>query len=168
MIKNEFSSIDFNDKRLEKRWEKIINSLANNFRLPFTEIFNILKEIKAFYRFISNKKITFKMLLNEHKKKTKERCKKEDVILVVSDTTSYNFKAAKKIKGLGYIDPQKEKKGFLVHSCFAISGTTGEPLGLLDMEIMVRGTMHPKDEEYHERQKKGRKKARNGKNRRKK
>lgn len=37
MIKNEFSSIDFNDKRLEKRWEKIINSLANNFRLPFTD-----------------------------------------------------------------------------------------------------------------------------------
>ena len=110
MVKNEFSSIDFKDKRLEKRWGKIISSLANNFRLSFTEIFNIFKEIKAFYRFISNKKITFKMLLNEHIKRTKERCEKEDVILVVSDTTSYNFKAAPKIKGLGYIDTHKEKK----------------------------------------------------------
>jgi len=153
MVKNEFSSIDFKDKRLEKRWGKIISSLANNFRLSFTEIFNIFKEIKAFYRFISNKKITFKMLLNEHIKRTKERCEKEDVILVVSDTTSYNFKAAPKIKGLGYIDTHKEKKGFLSHNCFAISGETGEPLGLLHMEIIVREIMHAKDEGYYERQK---------------
>ena len=71
------------------------------------------------------------MLLNEHKKKTKERCKKEDVILVVSDTTSYNFKAAKEIKGLGYIDTQKEKKGFLVHSCFAIKRYNRRTIGII-------------------------------------
>ena len=153
MIKNEFSSIYFNDKRLEKRWEKIISSLTNNFSLSFTEIFNAFKEIKAFYRFISNKKITFKKLLNEHIKRTKERCEKEDEILVVSDTTSYNFKAAEKIKGLGYIDTHKEKKGFLSHNCFAISGRTGESLGLLHMETIVRKTIYPKDEEYYERQK---------------
>lgn len=91
---------------------------------------------KAVSRILHDKRSTPVNLLESHVKATVERSIRHSLILIASDTTSFNFNSHEACQGLGEIG-SKGHKGFQTHSAIAIS-PEGVPLGLLHQSSWVR------------------------------
>lgn len=154
--------MDFKDKRLNNRYKEIIKELKNNSKATFPNITKKWSWLKGLYRFFKNPKVRRKNLIRKHIKETVKRCMKEEVVLAIQDTTSISYTSAEKKSGLGYIDDTEKKKGFLVHTVMGVSGESGEPLGILHEEVIVRNKRYPREESYFERIKRKRERVRNG------
>lgn len=150
MVKSEFLGLNFGDKRLNHRLEQILGILVQNSKDSFPTLTRSWPWLKGLYRFFSNAKITRTNLMRTHEQNTRERCLKEQTVLVIQDTTSITYQSAGKIDGLGYIDDRIIKRGMLVHGALAVSGETGKPLGIVHQQIIVRNTMHKKNESREE------------------
>lgn len=156
MVKDEFSGLRFNDKRLNNRCSVVVCCFENNLKSSFPEMSGSWSRLKGLYRFFSNPKVTKENIMETHVKNTVSRCEESSVVLVVQDTTSISFKSADMIDGLGYVNDTPKKKGFFVHGALALNGDNGKPLGVLSQQIIVRNQIHVKNEFYFDRLKRKR------------
>lgn len=156
MVKNEIFGLDFKDKRLNNRFEKIFIELEKDSKSAFPGVAKNWAWLKGLYRFFDNKKITRENMIKTHIQNTVDRCMTETTVPAIQDTTSICFTGSDKIEGLGYIDDKEKKKGFLVHSVMAVSGETGKPPGILNQQIIVRRKFYPGEESYATRLKRKR------------
>ena len=143
-IKNEFDLVSLGDERLNKRLKQIVQRVSESPESTINHACNDWAETKAAYRFFSNDTIDYKKILEGHIQSTKARCLKNSAVLVIQDTTYFNYTSHPKTKGLcalsrnrGKHKEKVETLGLLMHSSLAIS-TDGEPLGLLDQKIYSR------------------------------
>jgi hypothetical protein len=75
----------------------------------------------------------------------------EAVVLLVQDTTSFNFSHHPQTGGMGSLENQ-HMRGFLAHSTLAVSGS-GVPLGVWDQQVWVRDVATTgKSQQRHERE----------------
>lgn len=86
--------------------------------------------------FWGNARVTHAAILAEQREATEERMNGEAVVLLVQDTTSFNFSHHAAVQGLGPLE-NAACRGFLAHSTLAVSGD-GVPLGLLEQQVWVR------------------------------
>jgi hypothetical protein len=111
-MEEEFAGLDFNSKRLEKRFKRTIMTLAKQ---PGESIWGCganRAETKAVYRMLGNEKFDNAEILREHQAATIRRLAGESVVLAVQDTTSLNYDTHEKTAGLGYIsEPSAEPAG---------------------------------------------------------
>jgi hypothetical protein len=92
IIKEEIIGADFRDKRLSKRYVKIVEQIQGNTDMSFPKaIPDDGSELKALYRFFTNERVTHKNILMPHRDNTVERCIKEDVVLFIQDTPYLNY-----------------------------------------------------------------------------
>lgn len=138
----EMGFADFNDERLTLRGVKIAGVRLANPQESIPSACGNWADTKATYRFFDNPKVQSEHILAAHYRQTKERCHKEETILIVQDTTTMNF-SNKQVEGLGRIG-MGDLQGFFVHSALAVT-TQGRPLGLIDQKRYVRkpGTDDP-------------------------
>ena len=108
-------------------------------------------DLKGLYRFFANDKVSYKEILSPHISNTVKRCFKEEVVLVVQDTTYLNYSHHPKTKGMGYICRHENLIGMLVHNGYAVSGKDKKPLGLIHQEVIVREKQAAKEETRKER-----------------
>ena len=136
----EFSEINFNDKRLKERFTKIGKDFMNQ---PGSIIKHSIKgsnaDIKGAYRFFNNPKIKETKIQEEHQRRTAERSQKvekEAFILSIQDTTTCNYNSRPCTKGLGKLwkNQHKDTLGFCLHHTFCVS-SQDDPLGLLTQKI---------------------------------
>ena len=132
---NETYSIPVKDHRVQKTIQYSCEKLVVNAGLSFSAALGSTR--KALSNTLHQKEMTPENLLRSHVKATSMRCQQEEVVLIDSDTSSFNFSTHKATTGLGPISDKENTKGFLVHSALALT-TEGLPLGLLAQKAWVR------------------------------
>ena len=131
--KDDFSAVDFGDKRLNKRLQKTIGNITKNAEKSILGAEGKRSSAKAFYRLLGNEKFDLEKLSNASKNATIDRM--EGTVLLIEDTTDVNLNGHKKTKELGY--SSEHVLGVKVHSCIAVK-PGGLPLGLVGQSYDTR------------------------------
>lgn len=148
-LNDEFSYANLGDERLNKRLKIIANQRISNPEASLSNCSDGSKAMKATYRFFSNAYFGKEDILKSHQLKTIERIKKEKIVLALQDTTSIDYTAFTKTKGLGVLETKKSK-GVLVHTTLAVN-LLKEPLGIISQDIWARKTREERKETRYNR-----------------
>ena len=98
-------------------------------------------ELEGAYRFFQNKRVTLDRLIEPHLDATVARCRTSTQVLVVHDTTEFRFGGDTRREGLG--DVSRGGQGFFGHVGLAIDAANREPLGLVGLLTVRRGSELP-------------------------
>jgi len=129
--KEEMNGVNLGDSRLDERSLKLIEQLSAKPLGSIGEACGDWASTKAAYRFFSNEKFSMHDVLVPHIKRTAERCNNYDQILLIQDTTSFNFGAREYIEGLGLAaSGSKTAYGYYMHTGLAVT-CEGKPLGVM-------------------------------------
>jgi hypothetical protein len=124
--KEDFKAIDFGDKRLNDRLQKIIEDSTKNAEKSILGSGEGRSSAKAFYRLLGNKKFDMEQLQGVATGATFKRM--HGTVLLIQDTSCINLHGHKKTDGLGYCS--EHIRGINLHSCIAVS-PEGVPFGLV-------------------------------------
>ena len=151
-IQAELLSADFNELRLNKRFQVIARELSQQPSLPINQASSDWAAAKAAYRFFQNPKVDHEKIISPHILNTALRIKGHSRVVIVQDSSSIDFSRHQKTKGLGMMhtfDDGGELTGLMLHATLALT-EKGLPLGLLSEKIwarqkqMIKGHDHTK------------------------
>ena len=133
----ETATADIGDKRLNQRYQIVLNSMFEKPSLKFTAGCNGRAEIEAAYRFLDNKKVGDKEVLRPHRDATLERIRAEKVVLIPQDTTELDMTRPREVMtGAGPLNDES-RVGFHDHALLAYT-PEGVPLGVVAADIWAR------------------------------
>jgi len=136
-IMEEMQTADLRDKRLERRLNKLLDSLSKSSTASIPGACNDRAEMVAAYRFFDNEKIEFENVLEPHIDATYKRIAEQAVVLMVHDTTELDLtRPASQMQGTGPLH-QGKRCGALLHPLIAFT-TDGTPLGTAYAEAWSR------------------------------
>jgi hypothetical protein len=132
----EVAEADLGDERLNRRLGLLVTSLADRAGESFPKALDDA-ELEAAYRFFGNDRVTPELILAPHFRQTAKRCSTHERVLVVHDTTQFEFGGTAHREGLGrLVNPGQ---GFFGHLSLATTADgRREPLGLLNIETVFR------------------------------
>ncbi len=136
----ELSAANFDELRLNKRFQIIARELSEQPSLPINQASSDWAAAKAAYRFFNNPKVDHEKIISPHVLNTAQRTQNHRRIVVVQDSSSIDFSKHYKTKGLGMMHTFKdggELKGLMLHATLALT-EKGLPLGLLSEKIWAR------------------------------
>lgn len=138
-IEAELSCTHFSEKRLKSRFKFIAKELAERPNYPINQASTNWAASKAAYRFFENPKVSYSQILKPHIENTVDRLSKRDRVVIVQDTTFFDYSKHKKTSGLGKLNSANgfKVKGLLMHTTLALSDN-GLPLGIIDQHIWSR------------------------------
>ncbi len=90
-IATELEGIDLGDKRLNKRSVSILESLSANPEASINASIENWGDTLAAYRFFDNVEVEPEDVLRPHREATERRIREHSVVLVVQDTTEFDF-----------------------------------------------------------------------------
>lgn len=93
-VRAEFEGSNLGDARLNARLDKIATRLAEQPAAGFPTALVTVAETEAFYRFLSNPKVTLEAVLAPHQMATRERCAAAGEVVIAVDRTEMAFKGA--------------------------------------------------------------------------
>jgi hypothetical protein len=135
-LSSEVADADLGDIRLTRRLGLLVDSLADRPGESFPKALDD-SELEAAYRFFGNAKVTPDAILAPHFRQTARRASVYSDVLVVHDTTQFEFGGDSKREGLGRLI--RPGQGFFGHFALATSADGDrEPLGLLNLETIFR------------------------------
>jgi transposase-like protein len=135
-LSSEIVEADLGDIRLTQRLVLLVDSLADRSSESFPKALDDA-ELEGAYRFFGNAKVTPDAILSPHFRQTARRAAAGREVLVIHDTTQFEFPGATPRRGLGRLI--RPGQGFFGHFALAISADGArEPLGLLNLETMFR------------------------------
>jgi Transposase DDE domain len=132
---NEVFRVPLWDIRCRRTLVAACQTLAENAQLSFSQALGSRR--KAVSRILHHQDTTQQDLLSGHILATRLRCQQEALILIASDTTTFDFSSHKATQGLGPISDKEHPLGFFVHSALAMT-QHGVPLGLLHQSSWAR------------------------------
>jgi transposase-like protein/transposase Tn5 family protein len=135
-IEIEFETLDLNDKRLDKRAEKIVRDFSAKPTASIPEFSESWAATKAVYDFCANEKVAAAQIVQAQRQATQARMKEYAFVLGLQDTTEINLSHYPATEGTGTLS-SVYSQGFLAHSTFVVTAE-GLPLGLLAQECWVR------------------------------
>jgi|TARA_A100000171_G_C2133045_1_gene148010 hypothetical protein len=152
-ITGELASSSFGDKRLDKRFERLVNHLWHGVGGSLPYACQDWASTKAAYRFLSNNKVTEADILASHFQSTKARVSKTEFdvnspILILHDTTEFTYKR-EPFDLIGVTNSIKSRRdkysgrslhtvcGLFMHSSMVVT-TEGLPLGLAAVKFWTR------------------------------
>ena len=131
--KEDFASVEFGDKRLTKRLQKMVEDSTKNAQKSILGSSGGRNQAKAFYRLLSNEKFEMDELMSSATAATYERL--QGTVLLVQDTMDINLNGHTKTEGLGY--SSEHVLGIKVHNCIALS-PEGLSYGIMDQAYETR------------------------------
>ena len=135
-ISEEFEGSEFGDKRLAKRVLFMANKLSEEPDKSFPEVFDDAG-LEGAYRFFNNDKVKPQAILAPHMAQTAERTASYDEVLIVHDTSTFNFGTNKR-EGLGPVR-SGQSWGFFGHISLALAPDESRgALGVLAAQTIVR------------------------------
>lgn len=142
---DEVAGADLGDVRLAKRLTALVTSIADRAGESFPKALDDA-ELEGAYRFFGNDRVTPEAILAPHFRQTARRAAQHEHVLVVHDTSQFEFDGSSPREGLGrLVNPGQ---GFFGHFSLAIAADgSREPLGLLAIETIFRlDKAKPKDQ----------------------
>ena len=134
--KDEVTTLDLGDERLDARAALLLSALGNRPNLSIPAACGGRAETEAAYRFFDNDKVTFDKVLRPHIDRTLERLAGQPVALLVQDTTEIDLtRPEQDVAGVGTLDGSR--RGFLLHQMHAFT-PDGTPLGTVWAEVINR------------------------------
>jgi hypothetical protein len=133
----EFGSCELGDPRRTQRLVKIVCDQATQPGGSYSQAAGGNRhDLKGYFRFLNTEReeVNPEGLLQAHRTQTIRRMKKEKTVLIVQDTTELNFTSRSKCEGLGQLGSNQtgaKSRGLDLHSCLAVGGMSGLPLGVL-------------------------------------
>jgi hypothetical protein len=136
-ISTELSEADLGDERLNRRLGLLADQLAERPDESFPKALDDA-QLEAAYRFFGNDRVSPEAILAPHFRQSARRAAEGERVLVVHDTTQFDFPGNSKREGLGrLIKPTAQ--GFFGHFSLALSADGARvPLGLLALETVFR------------------------------
>jgi hypothetical protein len=132
----EILEADLGDVRLTQRLVLLMDSLADRAGESFPKALDDA-ELEGAYRFFGNPKVTPDAILSPHFRQTARRAAIHRDVVVIHDTTQFEFGGDSKREGLGRLI--RPGQGFFGHFALATSADGDrEPLGLLNLETVFR------------------------------
>lgn len=135
-VGEEVGSEDFGDKRLKKRFEQTLFSLASSPQKSIPSSTKGWHETLGAYRFMNHHKVTPNKILSPHFESTLERIKAQAVVLIPQDTTEIDFTGRKNMSGIGYLS-NESGQGFYIHPSIAFTPDRC-CLGVVDFQLWIR------------------------------
>ena len=136
-LAGDVATATFGDVRLTRRLESIVSALSAKPNIGFPMAIGDTAACEGFYRFLRNKKVTSAAILKPHFESSLARCWPLREILVLHDTTQFQFGGYGERKGLGTTGGPT--KGFFGHFALAVDPKSGnEPLGVLGLKTFSR------------------------------
>jgi hypothetical protein len=134
-IASELQGIQLGDKRLNQRSERIIELLAADPEASINAACGGWGDTQAAYRFFDNEHVEPEQILQPHLDATKQRMRTQPVVLVVQDTTEFDFSKhpPKDAEHLNH----EYRLGLYDHTHLAVT-LSGLPLGVLGAEQFAR------------------------------
>ena len=113
----------FVDKRLEARYEHLVSAMTRHPSVILRQIASNRNEEIAFGRFINNRNVNPRAMIESACRRTAQNSKGRDVLLVC-DTSTMGFGMNSSIEGLGPTG-DGSGQGFLLHPVISIDANTG-------------------------------------------
>ena len=142
----EFHGLTLGDARLEKRAMATVQTLTRQASASIPVAGQTPGEIKAIYRFLTNRKVTPRALLAPHVRATRERVRAQPVALLLHDITELNYPNKAVSEELGWIG-DNNTRGLFFDPLLAVTPDR-VPLGLVDPHSWLRA---PADEKAEQR-----------------
>lgn len=136
----ETKTAHFGDKRLNKRYEKLVDCLSNHPPKSIPSSFKNWKETIAAYRFFNHKNITSEKILAPHREATLGRIRNEKIVLIPQDTTDIDFSGREPISGMGYLGSEYSQ-GFYLHPSLAMTPDR-TCLGIVNIHTWARDNLN--------------------------
>lgn len=134
----EFGHARMKDQRLVDRLITLAGDFARQPAASIPQACGSWDKTKAAYRFFDNAAVEPGAILAAHVQATVQRMRGHAVVLCAQDTTSLNYSAHRRTKGLGPISNNRDKTlGLFLHSTLALT-PCGQPLGLLHTRTWAR------------------------------
>jgi len=134
----EMLGAEIKDKRRRKSMAAILSNLEQQPSLSFSAAAGPAKR-QAAHRLFKHEQVEVEHLLAGHYTQTQKRIQAEcegGLLLVVQDTTEFDFTGLKATGGLGYIN-HTNARGLFGHSALALT-PEGLPLGLMHLQLWAR------------------------------
>jgi hypothetical protein len=149
-VGDELSGAELGDARLARRLTSIGNRAMGAPNVGFPQMVASSAELEGVYRFLSNEKVTAAGILKPHVDATKERAAREGTVLVVHDTTDFEFGGNSQRNGLGLMVGSGQ--GFFAHVALAVAqGESRLAIGVLGLEHWQRPTRKHSNHNKHTR-----------------
>lgn len=147
----EVAATPFPDIRLNRRLQRIIDQLAAT---PTASIPQATGQAhyEATYDFLSNERVTHEAIVDGQRSATLDRIVRSGSkrILLLEDTTSFNFKHHPQTEGLGPLE-NAHTQGFFAHTTLAAT-SAGVPMGVMDQQVWIRDAAETgKSQQRHDR-----------------
>jgi hypothetical protein len=136
LLSEELGGAELGDERLNRRLGILVDLVAQRPDAGFPKALDDA-ELEAAYRFLGNGRVTPEAILAPHLRQSARRAQEHERVLVVHDTTEFEFGGQKQRAGLGRL--LRPGQGFFGHFALAVSADgTRKPLGLLSVETIFR------------------------------
>jgi hypothetical protein len=137
-IRQEFSSVDLGDKRLNQRLIRTCEQLAASPSAPIPQACSGWASTKGAYRLFDNNSIELGQIIKPHITSTFERVSQHKIVLSIQDTVffTYNHPSAQGIGPIGK-GGTNDGDGLIMHHALALT-PNGLPLGILHQNIWAR------------------------------
>jgi len=134
-ITKELDGIELGDKRLNRRSQLVLQGLSVDTQASINGSFGSWAETHAAYRLFDNPQVTPEAILEPHYSATHERIRRCPVVLIVQDTTEYDFSKHPPRDAACLTKPNR--LGFYDHTHLALT-PEGLALGLVGSETFDR------------------------------
>jgi IS4 transposase len=139
-----FNIIDFNfgDRRVNSRANFMANTMVKSMGKSLPRIFSNPTDLKGAYRFLENQLVTPEKILRPHINETIKRCKNQQLVAVLQDSSDCDFDYMECLEGFNSLHPTVNK-GFRIHPSLVVT-ESGTPLGILATTNYTRSENKPK------------------------
>src|SRR5437870_3805145 len=138
-LSEEFVGAQLGDERLNRRLDRLADQLAERATESFPKALADESQLEAAYRFFGNTRVKPEAILEPHFVSSAKRAAAQSSILVIHDTTEFEFGGNSEREGLGRL--LRPGQGFFGHFSLAVQASaTHAPLGLLGLESIFRHT----------------------------
>jgi len=136
-LHDEMAAGDLGDARLNARRNQVVRTLAEHPDGGFPEACGDDSATEGLYRFLRNRRVSLESVLEPHVQASAERCRAVGEVLVIHDTTEFDFPGEKARAGLTVMGP--DRQAFWMHSALAVSADgLRAPLGVLAATSFVK------------------------------
>jgi len=132
-----FATVDLKDRRRERRAVSLAASLMRHPDASLPQQMGAPSALKAAYRLLDQDDVTFAALSTPHWEATRDRAARQNLVLLVQDTTEIDYSHHPKTESLGPIGNGRGQ-GYLLQTVLAVLPQPRQVLGIAAQEPFLR------------------------------